>query len=163
MDAVGVSGGGGGGDAGAVFGGGILDGLDACAGWGGLASPCDDGELCAWLGLGRVRGRVDWHAGIALFFSVGVAGGNGFVCLVFSGGAAGRATVAVVEVPDIRADDWNGGGDGDDSLSQLYGFDGEGWDLGLALGLADVLPQLKSEESVNEKCRVVEEVFGARP
>lgn len=26
-----------------------------------------------------------------------------------------------------------------------------------------VLPQLKSEESVNEKCRVVEEVFGARP
>ena len=25
-----------------------------------------------------------------------------------------------------------------------------------------VLPQLKSEESVNEKCRVVEEVFGAR-
>ena len=40
--------------------------------------------------------------------------------------------------------------------------------LKLALGIrivvgGVVLPQLKSEESVNEKRRVVEEVFGARP
>ena len=33
----------------------------------------------------------------------------------------------------------------------------------IVTAFASVLPQLKSEESVNEKCRVVEEVFGARP
>ena len=39
-------------------------------------------------------------------------------------------------VPVFRAEGWNGDGDGDNSLSQLCGLDGESEDIGLVAGLA---------------------------
>ena len=96
-----------------------------------MAAVGDDGQLCAWLGFGTAYERVDRKAGVAFLFSVGLTDGNGFARLVLSGNAASGTAMAMAEVPVFRADGWNGDGDGDNSLSQLCGLDGESGDIGL--------------------------------
>ena len=100
-----------------------------------MAAVGDDGQFCAWLGFETVYERVDRKAGVALLFSVGLAHGNGFVRLIFSGNAARGTAMAMAAVPVFRAEGWNGDGDGDNSLSQLCGLDGESEDIGPVDGL----------------------------